>query len=313
MFIETHLSSTENGIPLTFIKSINVQAYPCGRRRSEKIVENDANNDGSVTESEKYRIPFDPEARLNTEANNIKHSGLNGFTQTYLNRWDDDLLSLVLGGYLFTIRLDNEYQTFSEFGNKLAEKLGGDAKNVYANIRIEETPIFKGFEEYYTGVLRDQTANAAATTCLDLLKTVEVGESVDTADINNYYFSGLSFSANPLVNSASSLTENNAASSVEPIYDALDANKLHQRIISLHLLEKIGSQWQLYQPALLPKIEHGGTEGSIKFETAFADNIKLLHTNENGETVLRSVPSLSVVETSEGSGIYQLQFSYGKN
>ena len=60
MFIETH--KTENDIDLTFIKSTCIQAYPCGRRRIPD----------QTAETAGFRIPFDPEARLNTEANNRK-------------------------------------------------------------------------------------------------------------------------------------------------------------------------------------------------------------------------------------------------
>ena len=69
MFIETRSDTLANEkIKQTFVKSLNVQAFPCGRRRSDS----------------NQVIPFDPEARLNTEANNRKHSGINGYTQTFL-------------------------------------------------------------------------------------------------------------------------------------------------------------------------------------------------------------------------------------
>ena len=40
-------------------------------------------------------------------------------------------------------------------------------EHIYANILIEETKLFSGFKDYYTGVLRNQSSDSALTT-LDL-------------------------------------------------------------------------------------------------------------------------------------------------
>ena len=326
MFNETHLSSTNNGIPLIFIKSLNVQAYPCGRRRSE-LVPKDTNNDGIITESESYHIPFDPEARLNTEANNIKHSGLNGFTQTYLNDWDtsEKVLSLVLGGYLFNIKLDQNYERFLNFGASLLNALKNFDKDfdtnavtrIYANIRIEETPLFVGFTSYNTSVLRDQYSSDTAQTTLDLLNTTARNANTlsETQDTGNYYFSGLSLSVRPLtetINPEKPLTEQEETKSERLIYNPT-TKALHQRVISLCILEKNSNgNWQLHQPALLPSIKHGETEDSIKVKELSTNKLDLEVTDNEGTTSSIGVPALNVVETSEGSGIYQLQFSFGK-
>jgi hypothetical protein len=82
MFIKqlTHSNLDQNkDIKLTFLQSLNVQVYPCGRRRS--AVQNDGEN---------YYIPFDPEARLNTEFNNRKLASANGFTESYIDIWNAD-------------------------------------------------------------------------------------------------------------------------------------------------------------------------------------------------------------------------------
>ena len=326
MFNETHLSSTNNGIPLIFIKSLNVQAYPCGRRRSE-LVPKDTNNDGIITESESYHIPFDPEARLNTEANNIKHSGLNGFTQTYLNDWDtsEKVLSLVLGGYLFNIKLDQNYERFLNFGASLLNTLKNFDKDfdtnavtrIYANIRIEETPLFVGFTSYNTSVLRDQYSSDTAQTTLDLLNTTARNANTlsETQDTGNYYFSGLSLSVRPLtetINPEKPLTEQEETKSERLIYNPT-TKALYQRVISLCILEKNSNgNWQLHQPALLPSIKHGETEDSIKVKELSTNKLDLEVTDDEGTTSSIGVPALNVVETSEGSGIYQLQFSFGK-
>ena len=81
---------------LVFIESSYIKVFPCGCRKSELV----------ETGATKQYIPIDPEARLNTEANNRKHSGLNGYKQEYLNYWNTNgELSLVLAGYLFNIKL----------------------------------------------------------------------------------------------------------------------------------------------------------------------------------------------------------------
>ena len=281
MFNEVHNSSKNNGIPLAFVKSLNVQVFPSGRRRSELTV--------SDLESKKYYIPFDPEARLNTEANNRKHSGLNGFTQTYLKSWDATEFSIVLGGYLFTIKSDisdsNSIEAFiKDFVDELLDKLDVIAENptsIFANIRIDDTALFSGFTKYSTTILRDQASNDEASTCLDLYVTGTnvTGSSPNT---NDYYFSGLSFSTESL---ASRSTSNDPET------------------ISLKILEKNSSgTWQIYQPALLPNIEHGATSDSVSVKTLYAENI----IQGTGNVV-----NLSVVEKDAESGTYQLQFSFG--
>lgn len=310
MFIETHMSSTENGIPLAFVSSLDVQAFPCGRRRSELVSSIDSDNDGNVTEDDKYYIPFDPEARLNTEANNTRHSGLNGFTQTYLNKWDttEGLLSLVLAGYLFNIRLSTDYNTCNEFGNAfMASAALSDINAIYANIRIEDTPLFSGDFSYSTGVLRNQSMTPKALTSLDLLKSVppqatEAEKATWAEKSENYYFSGLSFSASPLsgkndTRSTSAITTN-------------DGTK--QLVVSLCILEKNASgDWHIHYPALLPKIEHGPAVDSVKIGTIYAESIEQsFYDAETGDPRSGAVPILDLVKVSEAPEEYQLQFFY---
>ena len=64
-------------IALGFLNSMEINVFPCSRRNS------------SIIESQKegqshYYFPYDPEARLTTEANKIKETSSNGFTQTYI-------------------------------------------------------------------------------------------------------------------------------------------------------------------------------------------------------------------------------------
>lgn len=303
MFLEKHKSSIKDGITLNFIKSTCVQAYPCGRRRSE-LVTIDKDKDGKM-EDDSFYVPFDPEARLNTEANNIKHSSLNGYTQTYLYSWPTvnaelikDTIVLVLGGYLFSIKVTDTYRSPEAFAAKVAD--GNTVSKIFANVLIEETPLFSGFQDYNTSVLRNQTDTVTSLPTLDILYVNSANDpdyekNLTNAYISNpenYYFSGLSFSTEPLV-------EGTTTYSIERLEVP---NKRIQYVVSLCILEKnTENQWGISQRALLPHIEHGDTENSVKVGALTADSIKL-------SSGLR-VPALDVVDT--GNGTWQLQFSYG--
>ena len=282
MFIETHKIDDKL---LTFIKSANVQAFPCGRRRSKAI---DLDGDTQTTPNDIKYIPFDPEARLNTEANNRKHSSLNGFTQTYLKDWDEtnQILTVSLAGYLFTIKLATGHSSENSFGGKIIDALitkvdndksaaitaGTDtsgfeseladineANYIYANILTEDVHLFSGFnQEYFTGILRNQsTIESDPETSIDLLKTDIENSSNPTAaladaqNFNNYYFSGLSFSVEPLTGSAA------------PRNSIKRDDNDRQQFVSLCILEKVGDTWKVHEPARLPFIEHDVDKDSV--------------------------------------------------
>lgn len=261
MFVKPDTSS-----PLVFIRSKYVRAFPCSRRRST-LVDSDGDNNSI---HDKYYIPFDPEARLNTESNNRKHSALNGFKSSYLYNWsvneDSGIgsLAIVLAGYLFEIQLPAEYSTPALFGSAL-----GTGNAIYANIGVEDVLFFSGaagVPETTTEVLRDQTSNAAPTGSLDLLVP---GESAEEAD--SYYFSGLSFSA-------AQLNDN--------------------RAYSIKLLQKDkDNKWQVCETSRLPEINHGETPASVKVGTLEADSINIAGAHPS---------TLNIVET---NGKYQLQFT----
>lgn len=290
MFIEKHRHNLNNGeleIDLAFIKSANILAYPCGRRRSTLI---EVDTDGNKTIDERYYLPFDPEARLNTEANNRKHSSINGFTQTYLNDWNVDkgVLSLSLAGYLFTITLDAKYQSYEAFAAGVTDN--SDATAIYANILTQEVPLFTGFKSYNTSMLRNQsnTNTSEPSSSLDLINSEKF---TDKKEFNNYYFSGLSFSTDPL--------SGNTMTSPKHIYETDDTGnaELHQTIVSLKILEKVDGEWQIYEPSRLPKIEHGSEVDSVKVTIFDAQTIR----QDN-----KPVPTIDLVEK---DGAWQLQIS----
>ena len=279
MFIETHKAVQNDDLYLTFLKSLVVQTYPCGRRRS-KI-------ERGGTDSPSY-LPVDPEARLNTEANNRKYTSLNGFTQTYLNSCSDKVLSLALAGYSFTIDLNSLNTTGNDtaetivaaFGQKAIEALTGtstvlDGSKIYANIRMQNVKLFSGSDNnYYTTILRDQTDSVKPRTELDILKYIESATSFDIDDLHNYYFSGLSFSTSPLTEYLNYDEDEYYLESLElgetrnivNVYKKeinSDIDNLYQQVVSLCILENKEGTWKLYEPARLPHIEHGEEEDSI--------------------------------------------------
>lgn len=301
-----------NNIKLAFLNSLNVQAFPCGRRRSELI-----DKDGNVgTVSDRYYIPFDPEARLNTEANSRKYSSLNGFDQTYLKDWidsdDDYYITMSLAGYLFKIKLEkstadkatgNDSKTI--FSNTLYDIFNitldeSTDYKIYANIRLENVKLFSGYNlDYSTYILRDQSASQAPETSLDLFDP----------DGSGYYFSGLSFSTEPLSNNTDE---------TRSILDITTSDLRQQQIISLCILEKpAGDVWQIHQQAYLPEIKHGRTDDSIVVGDISAHNISAHDISANNigvDTITAdaitvngtTVPEIKLVKCDTA---YQLQFA----
>lgn len=296
MFIETQ---SYKEIKLAFVKSTAIRAYPCGRRRA-LVDKNQSLED--LKPSEQYYIPLDPEARLNTEANNRKYSSLNGFTQTYLNTWNEDSengeLSLVLSGYQFNIKLDT-IKTPTEVANAVLTQLKtANADKIYANITIENVKLFAGHnQEYFTGVLRNQTdAAASPSTSLDLLKSVPPQqEAPNPDDAKSYYFSGLSFSTEPITQVM------DTRSSIGTFRES-GTDKIKQLNVSLCILEKTEEgTWQIHQKALLPVINHGAAENSVEIPGTFdATTVK-----QNGEPV-----SVLSVKEDKTLGTWQLQFHF---
>lgn len=323
---------------LAFIKSRNIKAYPCGRRRSELINKEDFNDS--------YYIPFDPEARLNTEANNRKYSSLNGYTTTYLKSLSgitdkNPSLVLAIAGYLFDIDLtdlveeakNKEVSLQDVFCNKITNVLNTELSEsccIYANIRLEETGLFSGFKNYDTSILRNQTPTPTALATLDLFQQTYT-DNIDVDDSNNYYFSGLSFSTVPLADEANAsnsgfeaehtyVKNSNNTDTVKELLIYNADNKLVQRVISLCILDIVDrsintedrtASWQIHQQALLPVIEHGDVENSIVAGNVFVNNLYQgsNKTSTPGLTIEKIVEATDEVSGEEITK-YRLRFSF---
>lgn len=298
MFNRKHRENTAEGPKLAFVKSVNVRVFPCGRRRGTPVT-------NSITK-ENSSIPFDPEARLNTEANNRKASSLNGYTQTFVKSWGDERtpkLALTLAGYSFEIDLPTspldgnvvKYHEVETFCTKLLDFLEEPAATtIYANVLLEEIPLYEGFTSYSTYVLRNQSDTSFANPYLDLLQDDSAVPDNSDEYTDKYYFSGLSFSTGPITAKELTRSEVSTESSEQ------DGKTRPQLKVSLRILEKKDGAWQIHQPALLPNIEHGETTESIKVSGVL-----------NAGTVKQNGISVAIVEpVKQNNGKYVLTFSY---
>lgn len=299
MFITKHIDIINNTeVALTFANSLKVQAFPCGRRRSSFI------NTDPEKATVGYYIPFDPESRLNTEANNRKQSSLNGFTQTYLNDWswskNSGQLSIVLAGYLFNVALESDCQSPANFGTKLAGLLEDESANhIYANIIAERVRLFQGDpKDYYSEILTSQSATSEPV--LDLLIT-----NKDATNVDSYYFSGLSFSNKPLATLSRSDYDAQLGTEFKThdeivIYKQEDAETtVQQKIVSLCILDfdSTGSVWTIHNPAKLPQIKHGNSDNSVVIQELYADELNI-HNDDN--TAIANVDVLQAKSATVG-------------
>lgn len=317
MFNEIHIDghpfSTDTEVGIVFLKSLNVQAFPCGRRRSDEITD----ADGAT-----YHIPYDPEARLNTEANNTKHSGLNGFTQSFVkSTWTEDgidTLSLILGGYLFNIKLDTGYKTANAFGSAIISKLKSipglnsdpelaelansinAATKIYANIIVEDIPLYSGFTTYKTSVLRNQSAGETILSYIDL-KNAE-GTTNSELFKNNpkdyFYFAGLSFSTVPLSDREDS----------QPNITTNEEGEIDKRYISMRILDFVNNEWVAHQESYLPNIKHGSSKDSVEVNTIITTGDIKRKIVTGLEEEFLDVPSLKLVSQGDGE-TYRMTFS----
>lgn len=290
---------------LAYLNSLNVKVFPSGRRKSELVNEKDL--------KERYHIPIDPEARLNTEANHRKHSGLNGYKQSYVLDWAEESkesILLVLAGYLFNIKLSDAYvsknnqSTAQLLGKYLAENLKDtNGKTVvddkiFVNILTADVTFFSSVDgsannedtKVSTEILRDQSFNALPEACLDLLKP---GEPQNKA--TSYYFSGLSFSSEPL--------------------DDFKAISSGQHVASLPILTKDDNDvWQVYEPSRLPVIEHGETENSVKIpgDLYVTGNINVDGTVTAKDVIIGDMRAITLEVKENNEGKWQLRFHNAK-
>ena len=289
------LEASATAPALVFLKSLAVQVYPCGNRRSYED-----SGSGDVA------IPFDPEARLNTEANNRRHASTNGFEQTFLKIDEGaELIKLVIAGYSFRINASST-DFYKDFNLALTDDEDAN-NNIYANIRIKTTKLYADNSlDYTTEVLSPQALDLE--TSPDVLDVFGGDESANYNEPDNYYFSGLSFSIKPLADINS--TETRVSSKSDDFIT-----------LSLKIFDTDG---EVHQPALLPNIKHGTSENSIILgavesdsvttKTIKAEKLEYEYADPTDETkrVNFTVPAINLKElTDDVDGAdFQLQFMY---
>ncbi len=270
MFNKIHgIGAGENSAyELVFVGSKYVKAFPSGRRRALKDA---ANN---------LYIPFDQEAKLNTEFNNRKHTSLNGLASSFYNgkSWSTDALKVVIGGYSFDISLNEDHNSINNFCrgilntistykelNSTTENIDAVAEDgaIYVNIKLEKTPLYESTDaalDCDTWVLRNQSS-ADAISYLDIAAV----DNPTTSD--NYYFSGLSFSRKPVATTPNGtdrfFKETSGSGTVQQDYS-----------LKLFVYNTTSKNWSINPKVMLPEIEHGDTEHSIKLNELFVNSIK---------------------------------------
>lgn len=178
---------------------------------------------------EGYASHYDPEARLNTERTNRLHTAANGFKDSFIINTDNNILTFVLAGYYV------EVKNFS--ASAIASTLSAtNTGTLYAHLRLR-TDVSLDIEDYFTEILARQSNSVNNKNYLDVYYNDKSNE------LSNDFFVGVSFTKIPI--------ESTPSATLVPK--------------NLPLFSYINNEWQPVQASLLPKIEHGDTDNSIKF------------------------------------------------
>jgi hypothetical protein len=174
---------------------------------------------------------YDPEARLNTERTNRIHTAVNGFKDSFISSYADGTLVFVLAGYHI------EVKNFDPAA--IASVLGADTETLYAHLSLH-TNVSLGVTDYFTEMLNRQSDLELDKNYLDV--------SYVDGDRSGDFFVGVSF--------------------VKEAIDDPDAIIINH---NLQLFSYINDEWVLVQTSLLPKIEHGEVENSIRIGSINSD------------------------------------------
>lgn len=211
-----------------FLSSRNINVFPCSRRGREEL-------EDSIKQ-------YDPEARLNTERTNRLHTAVNGFTKSFIDSFntyditvkdengeeretETNTLIFVLAGYYVEAKNFNPTAIASALGSST----GG---TIYAHLSLYDKASLSA-EGYFTEILYRQFATTTDSQYLDI--------TYSDTNTTNDFFVGISFTKEAELDKTLNI----------PSYN-------------LPLFTYSGSNWELVQTSLLPKVEHGETEDSIK-------------------------------------------------
>lgn len=250
-----------------FIASKNIKAYPCGSRGY-----------------------FDPEAKLNTEYNVRRHTTLNGFTNSFIQSYEEDSdgninINFFVNGYNFEI--NNLPKSELPAGNIYAEIVLTN-RQLYS-LTLENLPNSSDSSQvnYDTSVLANQWSDE--TLALDF----------ETEGI--YFFAGLVLTT-----------------SDSPLED----NHFRLLLFNVTLVESEVSV-EVFQKSLLPVVEHGEAQDStvipgaltVKKELVADRDVTLGNENKTSNVALQgnvtingTVPVKASLEQQEESGSFRLTF-----
>jgi hypothetical protein len=319
VLINKTTTAQDGDTKLAFVQSSKINVSPCGRRRTDII-----------NDTTKYRIPFDPEARINTELSTRKASGSAGFYSSFFKHFIDSdkqregEFAFNIAGYSFVIKLDRlanssplkAYDCAALCGEICAALEPGEINEIYANIKIASIALYEAgynFVDYSTMILRDQAQTGdTPLTYLDIQRDISTEKSTK---LDEYYFSGMSFSSVPvtklgedvdgIVRETLSLNNSSAAASARNIYKN---NILRQQEFSIRLFEKIGGKWHVCEEAKLPNIKHGDTEDSVVIQDLNVTGQLMLGDVDNKKPVMSLEVVPEVISGTE-TGKYLLKFS----
>lgn len=214
-----------------FFPSENVNIFPCSRRGR------------SYDASE--LVYYDPEARLNTERTNRIGTAVNGFTDSFIESYENNKLTFVLAGYRVEVKDFYPGEIASVLYQATDSESGASGvrpTTIYAHLSLH-TGISLNTGDYTTEILyRQSTANTGDIEQVNSLDVTYSDKDQNDNDINIDYFVGISFTSEPAIDIIND--------ALLPAYD-------------LELFKNVqnNNAWRIVQTSLLPKIKHGESAG----------------------------------------------------
>lgn len=215
-----------------FLPSQSINIFPCSRR-------------GQANIDNKAEF-YDPEARLNTERTNRIGTAINGFTDSFIESYENNTLVFVLAGYRVEIK------NFEP--SEIADALNVNTTNkIYAHLSIHDqilvnsVSIDTSITDYYTELLYRQATSS------EIIDTQSLDVKVSVGSV----FTGISF--------VSAVDTDGEGKVVAPA-DYVSGRQLLSRNLLLFTKSGETDSWVLEQTSLLPKIAHDEAEDSIVVE-----------------------------------------------
>lgn len=299
----------QNQVNAAFPSSLYTQVFPCSRRRSVGI------NEGSVQNQRSF--PFDPEARLNTERNNRRGIGVNGYTDSFVSKIDIVHVSSTKQGANSTLFYPSGSAEFTIAGYSFTLSFDANlirpVSNDIAQIQLTDVstnPQLMG-PDFLGKAIAAQNLNDAGATKIYANIIIEAvnlydgsihGMNYDSWVLRHQIGSGSAstntaidvlrttqHTATDVINkettsdyffSGLSFTASPLTGNTEAKAASeylLTSGNTKQLVVSLCILNKQNDTWVINQEALLPSIRHGERENSL--EVGYLNAIELTQNN----------------------------------